>query len=196
MKEFRISPRTGQRQVRGVGIKKWHKRCPNCVDWLDSQGGWSKYDGYCARCFKRVFPDDPRSKVVYEHTKEIKVRNMLNTHFEGFIHDKTLYTGNCKCAHRRRIDHRKLIGNTMLAIETDEFAHVSYPQEQEEIRYNDLAMIFTGKWVWIRFNPDDNRDKTPFWMKKLLLWQEVEKQIVRITEEQNTELVEIIKMFY
>jgi hypothetical protein len=51
------------------------------------------------------------------------VRNIINKNFDGFIHDTPLYTDNCDCTHRRRIDHRKLIGNTILAIETDEFGH-------------------------------------------------------------------------
>ena len=48
-------------------------RCPNCIDWIDSRCGCIKYDGYCATCFKRIFPDDERSKVIYTHTKEIMV---------------------------------------------------------------------------------------------------------------------------
>ena len=172
------------------------KRCPHCIDWPDSQSGWNKYDGYCARCFKRVFPSDPRSKVIRSKSKEIKVRNMINQYFDGFIHDKCLYTGNCKCVHRRRIDHYKIIGLTMLAIETDEFAHRSYDEKDEEIRYNDLMMVFTGKWVWIRFNPDDNRDKTPFKKKLVRLREEIEREIERITLEKNDELVEIKKLFY
>ena len=91
------------------------KRCPNCIDWIDSRCGQANYDGYCATCFKRVFPEDPRSKVVYAHSKEIQVRNCINAHFEGFVHDKPLYTGHCDCTHRRRVDHRKLFGNTILA---------------------------------------------------------------------------------
>ncbi len=31
--------------------------------------------------------------------------NSCNLNFEGFIHDTTLYTGNCDCTHRRRIEH-------------------------------------------------------------------------------------------
>jgi len=106
-------------------------RCPN---WIDSRCVQSKYDGYCATCFKRVFPDDPRSKVIYSHTKEIRVRNSIseyseiNKEFEGFIHDRSLYTGNCDCTHKRRIDHRKLFGNTILAVETDEFCHIGYDE--------------------------------------------------------------------
>ena len=135
------------------------KRCPNCIDWIDSRSGTVKYDGYCATCFKRIFPDDERSKVIYTHTKEIMVRNAININFEGFVHDRPLYTDNCNCTHRRRIDHRKLIGNTILAVETDEFGHRGYDQKDEEIRYDDLFMIHSGKWIFIRFNPDDNISK-------------------------------------
>ena len=32
--------------------------------------------------------------------------------------------------------------------------HSSYDKEDEKIRYDDLYMVFSGKWVFIRFNPD------------------------------------------
>ena len=77
--------------------------------------------------------------ILYEHTKEMRVRNAINVTFEGFVHDHPLYTGHCDCTHRRRIDHRKLIGNTM-----------TYDKMDEEIRYDDLYMIYSGKWIYIR----------------------------------------------
>jgi len=179
------------------------QRCPNCIDWIDSRCGNIKYDGYCATCFKRVFPDDIRSKVIYEHSKEIQVRNSINEKsqtnksFTGFIHDKSLYTGQCDCTHRRRIDHRKLIGNTILAIETDEFAHKGYDEKDEEIRYDDLYMIHSGKWIYIRFNPDiTQKDKTDIEDRIDILLKVIEKQIERIEKEENKDLVEIIKLFY
>jgi hypothetical protein len=69
-----------------------------------------KYDGYCATCFKVIFPTDPRSTKVYRHTKEMLVRNAItetsltNELFKGFVHDIAMYTGNCDCTHRRRVD--------------------------------------------------------------------------------------------
>lgn len=178
-------------------------RCPNCINWIDSRSGSSKYDSYCATCFKRVFPDDPRSKIIHIHTKEIQVRNAIaekaidNQYFQGFIHDKPLYTGNCDCTHRRRIDHRKLIGNTILAVETDEYAHRNYDEKQEEIRYNDLYMIHSGKWIYIRFNPDDIKSqKIDLEDRIIVLLEEIEKQIIRIENDKNTDLIEIIKLFY
>ena len=44
----------------------------------------------------------------------------INSKFEGFQHDKPIWTESCDCTIRRRIDHRKLIGNTLLVIETDD----------------------------------------------------------------------------
>ena len=40
----------------------------------------------------------------------------LNEEFDGFIHDIPLWTGNCDCSHRRRIDFRKMIGNAAASI--------------------------------------------------------------------------------
>ena len=60
----------------------------------------------------------------------------------------------CDCSIRRRIDHRKLIGNTLIAVETDEFQHKRYDEQDEKDRYDDLYMAHSGKWVFIRFNPD------------------------------------------
>jgi len=170
-------------------------RCPNCINWIDSRSGSSFYDGYCATCFKQIFPNDERSKVIYRHTKEIMVRNIINENFDGFIHDKPLYTGNCDCTHRRRIDHRKLIGNTILAIETDEFGHRGYDKTDEEIRYDDLYMIHSGKWIYIRFNPDNNVSKTDLDDKLDKLIETINNCIYRIKCEENTELVEIIKLY-
>ena len=170
-------------------------RCPNCITWPDSRGGCIQYDGYCATCFKRCFPDDERSKVIYVHNKEIMVRNCINEKFDGFIHDKPLYTGGCDCTHRRRIDHRKLIGNTILAIETDEFGHRGYDKTDEEIRYDDLYMIHSGKWIFIRFNPDTNVSKIDLNDKLDKLVETINICVDRIECEENTELVEIIKLY-
>jgi len=179
------------------------KRCPHCIDWIDSRSGCSKYDGYCATCFKRVFPDDPRSTIIYQHAKEIQVRNAIteisltNPLFQGFVHDRPLYTGNCDCTHRRRVDHRKLIGNTMVAVETDERAHQGYDEKDEEIRYDDLYMIHSGKWIFIRFNPDVTKNqKTDIDDRIVVLLEVMERHMERIRLEENIELVEIIKLFY
>jgi len=189
---------TGRCKSHGGGA-----RCPNCIDWIDSRSGSSKYDDYCATCFKRLFPEDPRSTIIYSHTKEIQVRNavikesLTNPLFEGFVHDRPLYTSNCDCTHRRRVDHRKLIGNTMLATETDENCHTGYDEQDEKIRYDDLYMIHSGKWIFIRFNPDITRtQKSDIEDRIVVLLEVIQKQIDRIENEENEDLLEIIKLFY
>ena len=71
-----------------------------------------------------------------------------------------------------------------------------------QIRYDDLVMVYTGKWIFIRFNPDSYKDekgnrKNPEIKKRLKeLKKEIDKQIERIKKEENIEMVEIIKMYY
>jgi hypothetical protein len=90
----------------------------------------------------------------------------------------------------------------MLAIETDENQHKSYDEMDEEIRYDDLFNAFSGKWVYIRFNPDKFRtttgvSKNPTIATRLIeLKTEMERQIQRIEAEENTELLEIKYMYY
>ena len=93
------------------------------------------------------------------------------------------------------MDHRKLIGNTILAIETDEFGHRGYDKKDEEIRYDDVYMIHSGKWVFIRFNPDENVSKTDIKEKLKKLIETIHKCIFRIKNEENVELVEIHKLY-
>jgi hypothetical protein len=164
--------------------------------------GSSKYKGYCSSCYQQTFPNDPLTFQIRSKTKEIAVRDFINKNFLGFQHDKSLWTGNCECINRRRIDHRLLIGNTLLCIETDENQHKNYNANDEEIRYDDLYMLHSGKFIFIRFNPDKYKNKNgkninPMLYTRLpVLQMEIEKQIQRINQEKNTELLEIIKLYY
>jgi hypothetical protein len=82
----------------------------------------------------------------------------------------------------------------MLAVETDEFGHASYDNYDEEIRYDDLFMLHSGKWVFIRFNPDGGDVDLKY--KLFVLLEEIETQIRRIENEENTVLVDILTLFY
>ena len=184
-----------------------------CVsEWCDYRGN-DKYDGYCTHCFKNIFPNDPRTPKIKVKTKEELVRERINENFEGFIHDMPLVWGGCDCTMRRRVDHRKHINGTVLAIETDEFQHRSYDAQQEENRYNDLVCACTTNWIFIRFNTDgykDSKGKKRGGMFKsdgkknseeagrrlTALTEEIDKQIRRIENNENTELLEIHKLFY
>ena len=100
--------------------------------------GNRNYRGYCTHCFRNMFPNDPLTFQIRSKTKEITIRDFINANFEGFQHDQPIWIGGCDCVSRRRIDHRILINNTMLAIETDENQHKYYNKEDEISRYNDL----------------------------------------------------------
>ena len=171
-----------------------NKDCTNC--------GNIKYRYYCTHCFSNLFPNDPLVFQIRIKSKENYVRDFLNENFDGFIHDVPLWTGNCDCSHRRRIDHRKLIGNTLLCVETDEYQHKRYNAADEEIRYDDLYLIHSGKFIFIRFNPDKyiNSDgkqmDTPIKKRMPDLQAEVNKQIARILDEENNELLEIVHLFF
>ena len=177
-----------------------HKLCKLGI-CLGARGN-PKYKGYCSSCYQHEFPNDSLTLQIRSKTKEIAIRDFINLNFEGFQHDTPLWTGNCDCSHRRRIDHRKLIGNTLLCIETDEEQHKGYNKHDQEIRYDDLYMLHSGKFIFIRFNPDKFKDKNgksinPMMYTRLpILKEEIEKQIKRIENEENAELLEIIKLYY
>jgi hypothetical protein len=172
--------------------------CPNCKTLpfasTLARCGMRKYDGFCATCFKHLWPDDPRSKLNYEHTKELAVRQAINRNFTGFAHDKCLKTSHCDCTMRRRIDCRKNINGTLLAVECDEYAHRRYDQEDEKARYHDIIMAHGGNMVFIRFNPD--LKGTSLEHKLSILIEEIHKQIARIERGENSELLEVVYLFY
>jgi hypothetical protein len=179
-------------------------KCPGGIGFTCpySHRGKEKYRGHCVRCFRQNFPMDPLTLKIRCKTKEIMVRDFINLHFSGFQHDKSMETGNCECTNRRRIDHRKLICGTLLAIETDENQHKSRYYMDDETRDNDLFMAYSGKWIYIRFNPDNYVDskgkqrKTPMKSRLETLKIEIDRQIQRIERNENTALVERIYLFY
>ena len=162
------------------------------------------YKGYCSHCYQHLFPNDTLTIQMRNKSKETAVRDFINSKFEGFQHDKTLWynESNCDCSSKRRIDHRKLINGTLLCIETDENQHKSYSKTDEESRYHDLFMAFGGKFIFIRFNPDKYKDIkgkscNPMLFNRLpILENEINKQMKRIENEENTDLLEVIELYY
>ena len=136
------------------------KRCKANSEYYCGIAGNRKYKGYCTSCFQQLFPKDPLTFQIRSKTKELAVRDFININFDGWQHDKPLFTNHCECDIRRRIDHRVLIGNSLLVVETDENQHKSYDVMDEEIRYDDLMMAYSGKWIYIRFNPDKHKSKS------------------------------------
>jgi hypothetical protein len=132
---------------------------------------------------------------MYARTKEMMIRNIINANFDGFIHDRVLHAHNCDFTHRRRIDRRKLIGDTVLAVKTDEWGHRNYNKRDEEIRHHDVCMVYSGKWIFIGFNPENNTSKTHIKDKLNTLIATINACIDRIEKGENTELLEIIKRY-
>ena len=125
---------------------------------------------------------------------ESLVREAIDTAFDGFIHNKTL-PGETD----RRIDHRLLIGNTILAIETDEFAHRTYSKTKENTRYVEFLTETSYKFIFVRFNCDANREsdviKTEFEHKLRVLLHNITFQMSRIGHRHNVQRLEIWKLF-
>jgi len=84
----------------------------------------------------------------------------------GWIWDKPVYVdfnGGC-CTSKRRIDLRILVEHQIkglfwlcIGIKIDENQHKSYAANYEEERYNNLFVDFSGRYVFLRLNPDPYR---------------------------------------
>lgn len=163
-----------------------------------------KYDNFCTYCFCHLFPDDKRTKNIRSKSKEIEVINHIClTHTGKWYHDQPLYVNyeNKCCPSRRRIDLRQLIGNTMLCIEIDENQHKYYTHYDEFKRYNEILCDFTCKYIFIRYNPDkyikNGKKYNPNIKKRLArLDRVIKKQILRIKNNKNTDLLEIKHLYY
>lgn len=175
-----------------------------CVSEFCNMLGSKKYSNYCTHCFANLFPSDERTLKIRKKSKELKVISHIGNLFEDWIHDKPLYVdikGGC-CNSKRRIDLRKLINGTMLCIEIDEKQHKYYNKKDEQERYDNLFMDFSGKWIFIRYNPDkyklnNNRIRNPFFDTRMkILEHEINNQIFRIKNEKNKEIIEIHYLFF
>jgi hypothetical protein len=163
-------------------------------------------DMYCASCFKNTFPADPRCAKIRTRTRELRVVHHVLAEFGGlnWTHDKPLYvdfTGGC-CPSKRRCDLRALIEATMLVIECDEGQHKGKSYANDAARYDDLFMDFSGRYVFIRFNPDNYRidgklQKTPWEERLATLSKEIAHQVARIKSGAKADgLVEIVHLYF
>lgn len=186
--------------------KEWRQNrlkttgCLECKHWPDTRQGSPHYDNYCFRCFSYKFPHDERVKS--RERVELKVRRFLNSNFADFVHDQPIHTAHCVCSHRRRVDHRRLIGNTLFCVETDENFHRYYDPDDEDARYHDLIMAWGGKLCFLRFNPhkfnlQDRNDPGPRLEQRLeRLRSEVTRHIGRLERGENTAYLEVHHLYY
>jgi hypothetical protein len=183
----------GTFQLQELGLK-----CP-----YDHRGK-KKYDYYCTLCFEQNFPADPRSSQIRMKTREMAVRDYLAQRYTepSFIHNKEIWTGQKDCTCRRRIDFRALYGNTLLCVEVDEEQHKYRNKQDEALRYDDLMLLHGGKFVFVRMNPDGYRDSSkqlqnpPLESRLDTLGKEIDRQIQRIQNDENTELVEVSYLYF
>ena len=186
-------------KLKGSIIKK--HGCIECKEWpVDQRRGLPHYDGMCFRCFGKKFPNDER--VMSRGRVELKVRSYLDSQFPDFVHDQPIHTAHCVCANRRRVDHRRLIGNTLLCVETDENFHRYYNKNDEEARYHDVIMQWGGKLCFVRFNPhkfnlEDRHDHGPPLAERLeRLRAEVTRHIGRLERGENSSYLEVWHLYY
>ena len=90
----------------------------------------------------------------------------------------------------------------MLCIEIDENQHKSYIKFDENIRYDDLFSDFSGKYIFIRYNPDKFKNKygkmkSPTFDTRMTAFEHIiNKHIQRIEHYENDELIDIDHLFY
>ncbi len=170
----------------------------------DCKYGIIAYDNYCVYCFMNLFPTDPRTANIRKKTKELEVVNhVCNVHTGEWYHDAPLWVdfeGGC-CVSKRRIDLRQIFQSTLLCIEVDENQHKYYTQADDFVRYNELMCDLTCKYIFIRYNPDsykvgNKKINTLASDRMKILDEEIKKQIVRINNNENDDLLEIIHLFY
>jgi len=126
-----------------------------CKSYLCETIKNKKYNGYCARCYIHLFPDEPISKNY--KTKEYAVLEFIIENYpeHTWINDKKIEGG---CSKKRPDIFLDLLTHSII-IEIDENQHRSY--NNCEIKRINLLFEDLGDRhiVFIRFNPDDYIDK-------------------------------------
>jgi hypothetical protein len=90
----------------------------------------------------------------------------------------------------------------MICVEVDERQHKGYNTKDEEDRYHDLYMIYSGKWLFIRFNPDsylddkNKRQNPKIESRYHSLLNEIKRQITRVQQGKNQELIEVYRLYF
>ena len=195
-----------------TGLCKRHgggPRCPNCIDWIDSQGANPKYNGYCYRCYCKLYPNDPRIRR-NNKTKESAVHYHIRKCFPelNVVNDRRI-SGGCS---RRKPDFFIELLTHVVIIEVDEHAHLTYDQRCENRRMMELSEdIGHRPMVLIRFNPDGNSNGPSCWgvnnsglavvkKKRAAEWQERLSTLMATINYWLTTIpgktVEVIKLFY
>ena len=90
----------------------------------------------------------------------------------------------------------------MLCLEVDEDQHNYHSKSDENNRYGDLFMDFSGKYIFTKYKPYKNigkynKIKNPLFHNRMeALTLLMDKHIKRIENEENNGLIEINHLFY
>lgn len=126
-----------------------HKTCK--TDFCGANAEIQKYQGYCAYCYKNLFPDNSLS--INHKTKERAVTDFIKVEFPNInmIFDKIL--GGCS---NRRPDIFMELNTHVIIIEIDENSHtLDYYTSCENKRLCELYQDVAYRNMYIfRFNPD------------------------------------------
>jgi hypothetical protein len=120
------------------------------------------------------------------------VKKYIDQNFKDFVHDQKLPTAHCNCNHLRRIDHCRVVGNTLLCIETDEYHHRNYDPSDEDSRYHDVLMAWGGKLCFWRVNPDGKGPP----IEERLDRAEITRHIGRLERGENKSYLEVYHLYY
>ena len=191
--------------------KKICKKCGGsalCLQDHCEKSASKKYRGHCMTCFISLFP----AETVFRNykTKESAVLCSIKAAFPELIvvNDRRINGG---CSAKRPDFFIELLTHVII-VEIDENAHMTYDQSCENKRMMELSEDIAHRpLVFIRFNPDGNRDGPSCWgvdgnglaivkKKRAVEWQE---RLAALTAKINfwkvtipDKTVEIIKLFY
>ena len=147
--------------------KKGGNKCKNC----SSQSIEKRYKEYCSGCYVKLFPLDPLSLQTVYKSKAHIIRKYIDSKFDGFSHE----TGYSKI---------KINGSQI---------YVVYAEQP--------TIGTTGPTIFIKFNPDKYENNDGSYSNPLLytrmpyLEKEISKQIDRVVNKENGQLVETVEMY-
>jgi ribosomal protein S27E len=152
----------GDKQARHCGDCKLQGmediKNPKCKsEWCSTFISNKQYEGYCAYCFRHMFPDKQMARNY--KTKESAVVQYILQHFShiDIVTDKIIQ-GGCS---KRRPDIFIDLGYQILIIEIDENQHTDYDCSCENKRMMELSQdVGHRPIIFIRFNPDDYKTQS------------------------------------
>jgi hypothetical protein len=150
------------------------------------QAKYTKYKGYCFKCYIDLFPDDKIVRLF--KIKENLIMNFIKLNYsnEKCIFDKQLQN-------KLRPDCYINKDNYGIIIECDEHQHKKFSKDEENERMENIQTVINKPIVFIRFNPDNYLLNNKKIMSSFKLNKESNTLEVRNEKEWNNRLTELKK---